>query len=82
MTSLILLARCVIYILSILLFFLLYSQCITKLPTKLMMTKYIEGIDYIYNSTENNCDGVILGMGINNKGKHFLNHNTVVRQGT
>lgn len=47
-----------------------------------MMTKYIEGIDYIYNSTENNCDGVILGMGINNKGKHFLNHNTVVRQGT
>ena len=46
-----------------------------------MMVKHLEEGDHIYNSTQNNCNGVILGMGRSNEGKYFLDHNKLVRQG-
>ena len=56
------------------------TQYVTRPPTKLMMAKHLEEIDLVYNSRQNNCSSVILGMGKSNRGKHFLDHSKLVRQ--
>lgn len=50
------------------------TQCATGPPTKLMMAKHLEEIDHIYDSYKIILS-VIPGMGIGDKGKHFLDPN-------